>query len=469
MSVPTTNHTGLIVLIATLLCVSSCKKKDTPPPPSPSGDKVITSFTFKQSDNSTHLSSDIAGMITTDTIFISFPAGTVSTNLKPTITINGKTVSPASGVAGNFSGTVNYTVTAQNGTMKTYTVYPRYKTTVFISSNEGYMLALDGSNGNQVWKSVVNMFLSSTPAVADGLVVASARDGIYALDILTGIQKWKYPLPTPFNYELLPSPMLVNGTVYCGAMDGFMYALNAWDGTLKWKTAATTGKGFQGNVTVAGSLLYAGNLDSSIYCMNIATGAINWKFPVNGPVYKNPLVVNNSVFVGGLANGFHSINATTGVQQWLYPQHFMMCSPSFYNGRIYLGGGSEAWSHDPGSGTQLWHVPTTWLNMYNDRSGGAVVNDIFYGGSIDGSVYAWNINTNARLWGFPVGGTVYSSPVVVDNTIYIGGGFGHIYAINAADGTQRWKVVTSGNAYGSAAVSDGNGVVHYPAISGHKN
>lgn len=60
---------------------------------------------------------------TTGTITITLPYGTDLTALKPAITLKGAvSVSPASGATVNLSSPVTYTVTAEDGTTKTYTV-----------------------------------------------------------------------------------------------------------------------------------------------------------------------------------------------------------------------------------------------------------------------------------------------------------------------------------------------------------
>jgi len=51
-----------------------------------------------------------------------FCKGTIVNSLTPTITISGVKVEPASGVAQDFSKAVTYTVTAEDGSTKSYTV-----------------------------------------------------------------------------------------------------------------------------------------------------------------------------------------------------------------------------------------------------------------------------------------------------------------------------------------------------------
>lgn len=77
--------------------------------------KGITSFSIN----------GIAGAVnnTTNTITITMPRGTDVTKLTPTISTNGvKSLTPGSGEIVNFTNSVNYTATMEDGSTKTYTV-----------------------------------------------------------------------------------------------------------------------------------------------------------------------------------------------------------------------------------------------------------------------------------------------------------------------------------------------------------
>jgi len=74
--------------------------------------KDITSFTIL----------GVKGDIDGDTISLTVPYGSSLLSLIPTIVYTGATVSPASGSPQNFTGSVDYTVTADNGSTKVYTV-----------------------------------------------------------------------------------------------------------------------------------------------------------------------------------------------------------------------------------------------------------------------------------------------------------------------------------------------------------
>ncbi len=286
----------------------------------PSSDKAITAFGFKQAVNSAFIYDDIEGVIgNTDTIKVTVPAETDIRSMVPGIVFKGKSVTPASGVAQNFSSPVSYTVTAEDGTQKKYVVSTVYRKTVFISSGSGYLYALDGLTGKLIWQSENPDFpVSTAPAVVNGIVYASAYNGICALDARNGVQKWKFNIPKHPYYSDSPGLMVVDNTVYMGSWEGFIYAVNASNGTLRWKASNTTGGSFTANITVDGSTLYAGCLDSSLYAFDITNGAIKWKFNCPDPVYQNPLVVNGTVYVGSQGHHFFAIDASNGTLKWEY-------------------------------------------------------------------------------------------------------------------------------------------------------
>lgn len=99
-----------------LLWAASCKKTKDPVVPK-SSEKAISGFAFGG------LSPAVTASVSGNAITATVPFGTALTALVPTITTSAKaTVSPASGVAQNFSSAVTYTVTAEDGTTQRYTV-----------------------------------------------------------------------------------------------------------------------------------------------------------------------------------------------------------------------------------------------------------------------------------------------------------------------------------------------------------
>jgi outer membrane protein assembly factor BamB len=70
----------------------------------------------------------------------------------------------------------------------------------------------------------------------------------------------------------------------------------------------------------------------------------------------------------------------------------------------------------------------------------AIVNNIAYVGSIDGSVYALNATNGSILWSQSYGSDSASSPAVINNVVYMSLDNGTLYALNATNGAQIWSV-----------------------------
>ena len=107
----------LSIVLATLLIFSSvillsCSSKSPDSPGSASSAKEITVFSIN----------GVSGKIDGTAISLTLPYGTDVTSLTPTITITGVSISPASGVARNFTSSVLYTVAAANSSTQDYTV-----------------------------------------------------------------------------------------------------------------------------------------------------------------------------------------------------------------------------------------------------------------------------------------------------------------------------------------------------------
>ena len=103
-----------------LIVLASCSDDDpTPETPVKSGSNMITAFKFAA------LTPEVVGtvLVSSKTITATVLHGTDLTKLVPTVTISDKaTVTPASGVAQDFTAPVKYTVTAEDGSKQDYTV-----------------------------------------------------------------------------------------------------------------------------------------------------------------------------------------------------------------------------------------------------------------------------------------------------------------------------------------------------------
>jgi outer membrane protein assembly factor BamB/PKD repeat protein len=107
------------------------------------------------------------------------------------------------------------------------------------------------------------------------------------------------------------------------------------------------------------------------------------------------------------------------------------------------------------TGYSISTAPDTNNLLWNYTTGGSVwssptvVNDKVYVGSIDNKVYCLNATTGSLIWNYITGNSVRSSPAVFDGKVYFGSTDREIYCLNATTGAFMWSYLTDGSIYSS--------------------
>ncbi len=136
----------------------------------------------------------------------------------------------------------------------------------------------------------------ATPIVVDGVLYTSGPGGaVYALDAATGAGKWKFEPALDPDFMRKACCGVVNrgvavwrGLVYVGTLDGYLYALNASDGSVAWKMDTFTdrerGYTITGAPYIARDLVIIGNSGAEfdargyVTAYDQATGEQRWRF-----------------------------------------------------------------------------------------------------------------------------------------------------------------------------------------------
>lgn len=161
--------------------------------------------------------------------------------------------------------------------------------------------------GNLKWTFSTGGAIHSSPAVVNGVVYVGSRDGyIYALDAATGEELWSFRTGSWVE----SSPVVVNGVVYCGSNDGQLYALDAATGNKLWSFVSKYS--IRSSPAVADGVVYFGSDDYCVYAVDIATGAELWRFEANSAIISSPVVIDGVVIVGSVDGSCYVLNAKSG-------------------------------------------------------------------------------------------------------------------------------------------------------------
>ena len=86
---------------------------------------------------------------------------------------------------------------------------------------KAYLYALNISTGEEIWKFQSQYIVTSPPAVFDETVYFGSCDGLYAIDSNSGQQRWKFKT----EGKVWSSPIIHRGVVYFNDTDGNVFAV----------------------------------------------------------------------------------------------------------------------------------------------------------------------------------------------------------------------------------------------------
>ncbi len=236
--------------------------------------------------------------------------------------------------------------------------------------------------------------LEAAPLVIDGTLYAVGNWGrVYSVDAATGKERWRYDPQVDGQWGRYACCDAVNrglaasgGTIYVGALDGYLHAIDAQTGARRWKVDTLVGRGrrlpytLTGAPVMAGDLVVIGNAGADfkgvrgyVSAYDRQSGTLRWRFFT---VPRDPKL--------GPQDQPHLIRA---IQTW-DPRH-----------RWEYGGGGTVWdgiSYDPE--LNLLYIGTGNASPYTIKEGGRRGGDDLYANSI----VAIHADTGRMAWYYQI-------------------------------------------------------------------
>ena len=202
------------------------------------------------------------------------------------------------------------------------------------------------------------------------------------------------------------TPIVVDGVMFIASGAGNIFAIDAADGTIKWKHETTLGGTYRG-VAVGEGKVFSGRRDNSLIALDQKTGAVAWKTqladPARGTTSAPAIYHDGLVYIGvgggegGVRGQFGAYDARTGKEVWKF---WTLPGPGEFGHETWEGdswkyGGGPVWTHpaiDPELG--LIYVPIG--NASPDNDGTARGGDNLF----TVSVVALDLKTGKYKWHF---------------------------------------------------------------------
>jgi outer membrane protein assembly factor BamB len=304
--------------------------------------------------------------------------------VKWTFTSENVSTAPAIGADGTLYLGMDNDLVALNpdGTLKwSFTASKDFSTWAPAITQGGRVIAGNGngnlyafsSNGTLDWTYATGSWISGSPAItADGTIYFGSSNGQLISLNQDGSLKWAY---TGGLWIHDPS-VGPDGSVYFGGTDRQVHAVKP-DGSQKWVYAT---QGFVDTAPVVGldGTLYAGSSDGFLYALRSSDGALVWKYQSPGHLpYSAALASDGTIYIASedadTQDGFEDAAllalAPDGTLKWRYSfDENAFCSPTIgADGTIYISANNGFLYAFRRDGTIKWQIPletySRWLQI----------------------------------------------------------------------------------------------------------
>jgi len=193
-----------------------------------------------------------------------------------------------------------------------------------------------------------------------------------------------------------------------------------------------------------------------------------WNMTLPTTVFSSPSFWKGRLYIGGYDGNLYCIDADPsegtkeGIEDpegapydliWTYHANgSIVSSPAIYDNKVYFGGlDGTVYCILASRGTQVWNYST---DAYVSASP-LVIDEKVYVGSEDGTMYCLNAQTGEHIWEHQTSAPVQSSPALSNGKIYVGSDDNSLYCLYASNGTLFWQKTTGGMITSSPTVVEG--------------
>ena len=239
------------------------------------------------------------------------------------------------------------------------------KDRMYILDLKGIVYAVNKKTGKVIYKKDLGELSAAAPGYHDGMiyVINLDPDQVVALRAKDGKELWRKPIGSPGSES---SPVVVNDRLIFGCQCGSVYALNPKTGKTIWETP-TAGE-IKSAVAYHEGTIFGSNYGGEFFAINADNGSFKWRTPIiggafgrGGGAYSTPGVAWGRVYVGAFDGRVYSLDEDTGEVAWtystgaeVYPGPVLADVPGAPPS-VYIGSADgNAYALDARSGDVLW-------------------------------------------------------------------------------------------------------------------
>ncbi|WP_319579839.1 PQQ-binding-like beta-propeller repeat protein [uncultured Methanospirillum sp.] len=295
--------------------------------------------------------------------------------------------------------------------------------------HNGNVISVDPMTGTKRWNVTTNASILSTLQDGKSTIYFGRKDPdyLYALDALTGKEKWRSK-----TESFVSDPPVDDGDmVFFNCNFTNVYALNASTGTEIWRFKS--GKFVSSPLMTDGENIYFCDNYTNLYALDMYTGEERWKFFIHNQNHINSILSDGVIYFGTTDRIFYSVNAQNGTLIWKNKimHSYIWKFPFIESGIVYFGDtdGYE-YALDARTGEKKW---ISHVDPYMVGGTSVISKEILYIGGEDGNIVAVNALNGSIIWNYEtLGKAVYSTPLILNKWVYYTTKDGYLHALKVS-------------------------------------
>lgn len=200
-----------------------------------------------------------------------------------------------------------------------------HQSKVFITTQNGELLALDLNTGQELWKERLSSEALSPPQVLDQLLVVHTADGkLTGFQQETGRQLWLHDSLLPaLTLRGTATPTVTSLQTFAGFANGKVVAVDNRSGQTRWEARVAQPQGrtdierlvdVNGQPRLAEGQLLANSYQGQTHALDPFTGRSRWSRDLSS--YHAPVIHERKVFVVDEASRIHALDLFSGSSLW---------------------------------------------------------------------------------------------------------------------------------------------------------
>ena len=204
--------------------------------------------------------------------------------------------------------------------------------TIYVNSGYNEIVAINGSDGNLIWKKKHNLpFRGGMTVSKDILLISDYEGNVFSINNKNGKTNWSVLLGSDYNSVYTNArPIIANNKLVVPGTSGAFFVISLKTGELLWTDNISSNKHLPkvfhvgdivGNPVFKNEVIYLVSQSGNISAFDINTSQELWNLPIGG--FETPILSGNTIFINSNMGLLTAIDINSGKVRWTkkYPSY----------------------------------------------------------------------------------------------------------------------------------------------------